>query len=212
MLIVFSGLPGSGKSSIARELAKKTGAFLLRIDWIEQAIKESGISQVNEAGYLVAYALAEENLRLGRDVIGDSVNGLSLTREAWLEVSMRAEADIIEVEIICSDLDEHQRRVETRVGDIQGHLPPKWQDVNGRIRREYEPWEGAVPLTIDTAMLAHSLKAKDGPATPRNWPASTPNNKTCTNGFCRCATKFSSIPIVRISVLGLGIGTDSEQP
>jgi N-acetylglutamate synthase-like GNAT family acetyltransferase len=42
-LIVFGGLSGSGKPSIARELARDTGAMWLRIDSIEQAIRESGI-------------------------------------------------------------------------------------------------------------------------------------------------------------------------
>ena len=43
VLIVLGGLPGSGKSSIARELARETGAMWLRIDFIEQAIRESGV-------------------------------------------------------------------------------------------------------------------------------------------------------------------------
>jgi predicted kinase len=70
-LIVFAGLPGVGKSSIARELARKIGAVWLRIDSIEQAIKASGVTFVDNAGYLVAQAIAEENLRLGHDVIAD---------------------------------------------------------------------------------------------------------------------------------------------
>jgi predicted kinase len=41
MLIVFAGLPASGKSSIARALALELGAVWLRIDSIEQAIRES---------------------------------------------------------------------------------------------------------------------------------------------------------------------------
>ena len=40
MLIIFSGLPGSGKSTIARALAQQLGAVYLRIDTIEQAIRE----------------------------------------------------------------------------------------------------------------------------------------------------------------------------
>jgi predicted kinase len=84
-LIVFAGLPGTGKSSIARGLAKQLGAVWLRIDSIEQAIRESAIApgSVEDAGYRAAYAVAEDNLRLGRDVIGDSVNDWMLTRNAW---------------------------------------------------------------------------------------------------------------------------------
>ena len=76
VLIVLGGLPGSGKSSIARELARETGAMWLRIDSIEQAIREFGVlpRSIDDAGYRVAYGIAEDNLRLGNNVIGDFVN------------------------------------------------------------------------------------------------------------------------------------------
>jgi predicted kinase len=95
-LIVFGGLPASGKSSIARELAKQTGAFWLHIDSIEQAIRESGIvtGSVDDAGYRAAYAVAGDNLRLGRDVIGDSVNGWPKTRDAWRGAGVRSGAQV----------------------------------------------------------------------------------------------------------------------
>jgi predicted kinase len=109
-LIVFAGLPGSGESSIARGLAKQLGAVWLRIDSIEQAIGESALApaSVDDAGYRVAYAVAEDNLRVGRDVIGDSVNGWMLRRNAWRDVGLRTGAQVVEVEILCTDLDEHQ--------------------------------------------------------------------------------------------------------
>ena len=125
-LIVFAGLPGTGKSSIARGLAKQLGAVWLRIDSIEQAIRESAIApgSVEDAGYRAAYAVAADNLRLGRDVIGDSVNGWMLTRNAWRDVGLRTGAQVVEVEILCTDLDEHRRRVETRVSETAGPDPP----------------------------------------------------------------------------------------
>jgi hypothetical protein len=94
MLIVFAGLPASGKSSIARVLAQELGAVWLRIDSIEQAIRESGAvpGSLDDAGYRAAYAVAEDNLRLGRTVIGDSVNPWMLTRNAWRDAGLRAGA------------------------------------------------------------------------------------------------------------------------
>lgn len=54
MLIIFSGLTGSGKSTIAQALAKQLSAFYLRIDTIEQAIlkAEEGDREMGPAGYL----------------------------------------------------------------------------------------------------------------------------------------------------------------
>jgi len=38
MLIILSGLPGAGKTSVARELARRLKAVHLRIDTIEDAL------------------------------------------------------------------------------------------------------------------------------------------------------------------------------
>ena len=43
MLIIFGGLPATGKTTIARELARQLGAVHVRIDSIEQAIWDSGV-------------------------------------------------------------------------------------------------------------------------------------------------------------------------
>lgn len=148
-LIIFSGLPGTGKTATARELARQIGATYLRIDSIEQAIRDSGASThpMSDAGYRIGYALAEENLLLGRDVIADSVNPLSLTRDAWLEVAKNTHARALEIEIQCSDATEHRHRVETRASDIPGLRLPTWNEI---VSREYHVWERE-PLIIDTA-------------------------------------------------------------
>jgi predicted kinase len=149
VLIALGGLPGTGKSSIARELAVRHGAVHLRIDTIEQALRRAGLA-VGPAGYVVAYALAEDNLRLGRMVIADSVNPLAVTREAWRASAYRAGARVVEVEVCCTDVAEHRHRIESRLPDIDGHVLPTWQDV---VDRRYEPWTDE-HIIIDTARLA----------------------------------------------------------
>jgi predicted kinase len=149
MLIIFGGLPGTGKTTIAQELARQIGGVHLRIDSIEQAIRASGVSSqtLYDAGYRVAYAVAEDNLRIGRTVIADSVNPLHLTRDAWVEVATAVQVGVIEIEVMCSDVDEHRRRVETRIVDVPGLRPPTWEEV---VSREYHPWNRE-RLVIDTA-------------------------------------------------------------
>jgi predicted kinase len=146
MLVVFSGRSGAGKTTIARALAAAASAVYLRIDSIEQAMRNEGATVVAE-GYAVAYAVAEDNLRLGRTVVADSVNPWPLTRAAWRSAAERAGARSLDVEVICSDVTEHRRRVESRQPDIAGHRVPTWQEV---VDRDYRPWDGE-RLIVDTA-------------------------------------------------------------
>lgn len=152
MLIVFSGLPGTGKTTIAKGLVDTIGALYLRIDTIEQAIRNSGAlaRDVGRSGYMVANELALSNLDLGRTVIVDCVNPVTESRLAWSEIASRAGVRLMNIEVICSDKNEHQRRVETRLGDISGLTPPTWQSV---LDHEYEAWAEA-PFTIDTALTS----------------------------------------------------------
>lgn len=154
MFIVFAGLPGVGKSTIAHKLAGILPAFYLRIDTIENAIIASDVlSQQGKpgvSGYMTAYRLASDNLSLGHMVIADSVNPLKITRDAYRSLALSANVPLVEVEIICSDLAEHKRRVETRREKSQDPSEPTWSAVQSR---QYEPWDRP-HLVIDTALFS----------------------------------------------------------
>jgi predicted kinase len=158
MLIIFGGLPGVGKSTIAQELARQLGAVHIRIDSIEQAILDSGIvsSPLNDAGYRVGYAVAADNLRVGRTVIADSVNPLAISRDAWVEVASRAQVRAIEIEVVCSDTNEHRHRLETRITDFPRSRPLTWDEV---VSREYHPWSRE-HVVIDTSRLSVEQNVK----------------------------------------------------
>lgn len=161
VLIVLSGLPGVGKTTVARQVSAEIGAVHVRLDTIEAAMTASGLidraggwDAVPDAGYRIAYAIASDFLSARHDVVADSVNPLGITRQAWAETALVAGAALIEVEVICSDRNLHRRRVEVRASDIEGLTVPSWQQVEARI---YEPWDCDV-LRVDTA-------AGVGPAT-----------------------------------------------
>jgi predicted kinase len=147
MLYIFGGLPGTGKSTLAQRLARDRRAVHLRIDTIEQALRDARASVSGPEGYLVAYQVAADNLRLGLAVVADSVNPLAITRAAWRDVAAGTGAPFAEIEVVCSNEAEHRRRVEARTSDIAGLRLPTWDDV---VHREYEPWE-STHLVIDTA-------------------------------------------------------------
>lgn len=149
MLIVLGGLPGVGKTSIARVLAETLPAVHVRIDSIEQALRNAGVD-VHSEGYVVAHSVAADNLRLGQVVIADCVNLWTLTRDAWRAVAAREGAAVLNVEVVCSDVAEHKRRVDSRRPDIDGHSLPTWTQVSAH---DYQPWT-TERLIVDTARLA----------------------------------------------------------
>jgi len=148
-LIALAGLPGVGKSSIARCLAGRSGAVWLRIDSMDQAIWASGTapSDLFDWSYRAAQAIAADNLALGLDVVADCVNDCHEARHGWEAVGRRAAAEVIWLEVVCSDLAEHRRRVETRSSDIKGLDLPGWDAVAARA---YDDWNRD-RFVIDTA-------------------------------------------------------------
>lgn len=171
MLIAFGGLPGTGKTTVAQTLARRLAAVYLRIDTLEQAFIASGDgpADVGVAGYLAAYAVASENLRLGLTVVADSVNSLHVTRSAWTNVALDAGVQIFEIELVCSDAAMHRQRVEGRKANIAGFQLPTWKSV---LERQYEPWE-SVNLVVDTAKVSveqavEVIVQRLSPASPEN--------------------------------------------
>lgn len=145
-LIVFGGLPGTGKTTVARELTQRLAATYLRIDTIEQTLRSAGLA-VGVMGYAVANALAAENLKLRRTVIADCVNPVLASRAGWRQTALQNSAHIVEIEMVCSDMALHRRRVEGRAPDISGHKLPSWDDI---AKRHYESWDQE-HLVLDAA-------------------------------------------------------------
>jgi predicted kinase len=146
MLIIFCGRPGTGKTTLARMLAQALAAVHVRIDSIEEALLMMGHGPAVDdgAGYRIGYAVSEDNLRLGRTVVADSVNPLRLTRDAWRDVARKAGVAPVDVVVVCSDQAEHRRRIEAREAGVRRL---SWEDV---VDREFDPVDHR-PIVIDTA-------------------------------------------------------------
>ena len=162
VLISIGGLPATGKSAVARLLATELPAVYVRIDTIETAIwRSQGQHEPTDVwdlppGYEVGYDVAADQLRLGLDVVAESVNPLHASRNAWRDAGLKAGAYVIEVEIVCSDVDEHRRRAEERVVDVAGLVKPTWEQITNR---EYDSWERD-RIVIDTATVSAAKGAQ----------------------------------------------------
>jgi hypothetical protein len=86
LLVVFSGLPGTGKTTLARRLSRERNACYLRVDAVETALARVG-TPVGASGYAVVHELAVSNLLLGHDVVVDAVNPVPVARAGWREQS-----------------------------------------------------------------------------------------------------------------------------
>lgn len=147
MLYIFGGLPATGKTELSKHLAAHLNATYIRIDTIEQKLRDQGVKNLYDEGYQIAFSLALDNLNNGNSVVADSTNPVSESREAWINVAMRAKCSFVEIEVMCSDKQAHRHRVESRVTDIPNLILPSWQSVTSR---DYQEWFSP-NITIDTA-------------------------------------------------------------
>ncbi|XKH53657.1 AAA family ATPase [Citricoccus nitrophenolicus] len=165
-LVVVSGLPGVGKTSVAVIVAANTEAVHLSIDAVEESILACGLPtgrQVGVAAYETVRAMAEQNLRLGHDVVVDAVNDSEEARQTWRTAAAHTVASLEFVHLMISDELEHQRRLSGRDRGLAYVSEPTWSDVQRR-RADYAAWSDEV-LEFDTAAqaadeIADSLTAR----------------------------------------------------
>ncbi len=131
MLIVFAGLPGTGKTTLSRRLAAELSAAVVRVDVIEGAIIRSRelLRPLGPVGYVVAYEVAAACLAVGTTVVVDAVCPVAEARAGWRAVDAAAGVGVQVFEVVLRDLDEHRRRVQARRADLEGLVVPTWSEV-----------------------------------------------------------------------------------
>jgi predicted kinase len=151
-LILLSGLPGTGKSTIALALSRALGLPLFEKDRIEAAIVGAGLAKVQPglanlgpAGYDLYFALLERQLELGVSLIADCTAPSQRSRDTLAAMCTQHGAHFQPLLCVCSDPALHRSRIESRVRGIPGWHEIAWTDVE-RSRAGFEPWRDAIPM------------------------------------------------------------------
>ena len=130
---MVGGLPGVGKTTVARAVAGRLPAAHLRVDTFEVALVRLGlVGEVGAQGYDLALAAADTCLTAGTDVVVDAVFDVAAARRPFRELGAGHEVPVHWVRLVCTDRAEHERRVTGRTADLAGHTVPTWEAVRAR--------------------------------------------------------------------------------
>jgi predicted kinase len=158
-LIVFSGLPGTGKSTLAETLGKKLSIPVFAKDWLEAVLLQNDLKSSSKnkplgyACYELLTVLARRQLMLGQSVILDSVASTHTIRNTWKELSQQYKAGWRVIECVCSDEYQHRSRLHVRERDIPGWHELTWPDVE-MVKKYYQPW-------IENRLIADTINSID---------------------------------------------------
>lgn len=141
MLIIVSGLPGTGKSAIADRLGQAIGAPVLSVDPIESAMVRAGIESTFETGlaaYLIAETLADHHLSAGLDVVIDAVMSVDDARDWWRALALKHTVLLKVIVCLVSDERVHRQRLAARRRDL-AFAETTWDAVAARAA-EWTEW------------------------------------------------------------------------
>jgi predicted kinase len=139
-LMLFSGPPGAGKSTLSYRLAQHTGWAVLAKDRFDLTLRENGLLvDPPLAGYRLMLDTADFNLSLGSSLILDAVFPRQGFRVEAQEIAARHNAIFQPVVCSCSDLSLWEKRVNERPEMVRGWSPADWTEVQ-RVLSYYEPW------------------------------------------------------------------------
>jgi predicted kinase len=156
-LILVGGLPGSGKSTIARTLAARIGADCIASDVLRKELAGANPGErltaevgagiygagMTELTYRELLVQAERQLRAGRSVILDATFSHTVNRRRAAALARAVGGVLVPVECRCA-VRVARRRLESRTHP--GYAGPSdagW-DVYRSLRRTFDPWPEAV--------------------------------------------------------------------
>jgi predicted kinase len=130
VFVQMSGVPGAGKTTVARAIAPSIDAIVIDHDVTKSALLSANVpvSLAGYASYMVLDALARHLLQQGQSVIFDSPCFYEELLTRGQQLAEEAGATYRYIECVAHDLDELDQRLRTRQrlpSQLAGvHVPP----------------------------------------------------------------------------------------
>src|SRR4051794_27036057 len=148
VLVAMTGLPGTGKTTLAGAIGTALPAPVISVDSVEQDIRRAGVGDgepIGLAAYAVAQALADDELAAGRAVIADAVNVAAAARAAWEALAASHGVPLVVIATCCHDDEIHRARVAARAASEAGMPAMTWKRVR-ELAAVQRPWGGELAL------------------------------------------------------------------
>jgi predicted kinase len=147
-LVIFSGLPGVGKTTLAEKLARKLCWPLLKIDDVVGSIPENPGIEFWDSKVDILLDLVNTQLSLGLDVIVDSVF-MNMDRQHAQKLAQKYGARFLPIHVFVSDEKVWQERVTKRFDEMNDQDVATWENIQHQ-REHFASWKAGTALFIDS--------------------------------------------------------------